>query len=144
MPAKPELCCFLWVHYVWSWCGQKDLFLAQVNFQFNVVYNLKDFAIAAQSPEWRGVPGKLQSFLNLPSTSYCSTVWHPQGAWHAVPSSVESQEILSSFVWGEEKLDWNLSTVILKMETGFVPYLAKLVMRDSCSLIKYECILLLP
>jgi len=30
------------------------------------------------------------------------------------------------------------------METGFVPYLVKLVMQDSSSLIKYNCILLLP
>lgn len=78
----------------------------------------------------------LQLFYSLASVE--------QGGLHAVLSSMESQEILTIFVWGEEKLQWNLSTAILKMETGFVPYLDKLVMQDSCSLIKYKCILLSP
>lgn len=143
MQAEPELCCFLWVQYVENWCA-KYFFSCPSKLTIQCCLQLKRPCYCCLVSRM-GVPGKLQSFLNLLSTSCsCSTVWHPQGRLHAVLSSIESQEILTSFVWGEEKLQWNPSTVILKMETGFVPYLVKLVMQDSCSLIKYKCILLLP
>lgn len=49
---------------------------------------------------------------------------------------------LDQLLCGEEKFKWNLYSVILKMEAGFA--LVKLVKQDSSSLIKYNCILLLP
>lgn len=92
-----------------------------------------------------GGPRKISEFLK--SSHYilllfCNVASPRRIACYAIQHGIPGN--LDQFCVRRGKPQLNPSTVILKMETGFVPYLVKLVKQDSCSLIKYNCILLLP